>query len=123
MTEAAPPKKRVLFVCVENSNRSQMAEAFARRLGGGRIEAFSAGSHPSGRINPRAVEAMREAGASDPFCKLIECLAYGWRVCLLCLDRDGEVIPWLPLFEWCDSEPPTDPISLEGGMQLRPRTQ
>jgi protein-tyrosine-phosphatase len=54
--------KRVVFVCVENSNRSQMAEAFARMYGGGRVEAFSAGSRPSGRINPRAVEAMRELG-------------------------------------------------------------
>jgi arsenate reductase (thioredoxin) len=53
---------RVLFVCVENSNRSQMAEAFARRHGAGRVEAFSAGSRPSGRVNPRAVEFMREVG-------------------------------------------------------------
>jgi protein-tyrosine-phosphatase len=54
--------KRVLFVCVENSNRSQMAEAFARMHGGGRVEAHSAGSRPSGRVNPKAVEAMRERG-------------------------------------------------------------
>ena len=54
--------KRVVFVCVENSNRSQMAEAFARIHGGGVVEPFSAGSRPSGRINPRAVEAMREVG-------------------------------------------------------------
>jgi arsenate reductase (thioredoxin) len=54
--------KRVIFVCVENSNRSQMAEAFARIHGAGKVEAFSAGSHPSGRINPRAVEATREVG-------------------------------------------------------------
>ena len=54
--------KRVLFVCVENSNRSQMAEAFARIHGGANVEAFSAGSRPSGRVNPRAVEAMREVG-------------------------------------------------------------
>ena len=54
--------KRVLFVCVENSNRSQMAEAFARIHGAGRVEAYSAGSRPSGRINPRAVEAMKEVG-------------------------------------------------------------
>src|SRR5437660_667557 len=53
---------RVLFVCVENSNRSQMAQAFARIHGGGRVEAESAGSRPSGRINPRAIEAMREIG-------------------------------------------------------------
>jgi arsenate reductase len=54
--------KSVLFVCVENSNRSQMAEAFARMHGGGRIQAASAGSRPSGRINPKAIEAMREKG-------------------------------------------------------------
>ena len=54
--------KRVLFVCVENSNRSQMAEAFARMLGGDDIEAMSAGSRPSGRINPRAVAAMAAMG-------------------------------------------------------------
>ncbi len=54
--------KRILFVCVENSNRSQMAEAFARMHGAGKVEAHSAGSRPSGRINPRAVEAMQEVG-------------------------------------------------------------
>lgn len=54
--------QRVLFVCVENSNRSQMAEAFAHMLGGDAVEAYSAGSHPSGVINPKAVEAMRELG-------------------------------------------------------------
>ena len=54
--------KRVVFVCVENSNRSQMAEAFARIHGAGTVEAYSAGSRPSGRINPKAVEAMKEVG-------------------------------------------------------------
>jgi protein-tyrosine-phosphatase len=53
---------RVLFVCVENSNRSQMAEAFARLHGGARVEAWSAGSRPSGRVNPKAIDAMREKG-------------------------------------------------------------
>jgi protein-tyrosine-phosphatase len=55
-------RKRVLFVCVENSNRSQMAEAFARLLGGSGIEAYSAGSRPSGRVNPKAVAAMQSFG-------------------------------------------------------------
>lgn len=55
-------KPRVLFVCVENSCRSQMAEGFARALGAGVLEAFSAGSRPSGQVNPRAVEFMREKG-------------------------------------------------------------
>ena len=54
------PPKRILFVCVENSNRSQMAEAFARIHGGAGVEAYSAGSRPSGRINPKAVAAMKE---------------------------------------------------------------
>ena len=53
-------RKRVLFVCVENSNRSQMAEAFARVHGGDGIEAMSAGSKPSGMINPKAVRFMAE---------------------------------------------------------------
>lgn len=55
-------RKRLLFVCVENSNRSQMAEAFARHLGGDAVEACSAGSRPSGRVNPKAVRAMAELG-------------------------------------------------------------
>lgn len=54
--------KTVLFVCVENSNRSQMAEAFARIHSAGRVQAASAGSKPSGRINPKAIEAMQELG-------------------------------------------------------------
>lgn len=55
-------KKRVLFVCIENANRSQMAEAFAHLHGGAAIEALSAGSEPSGQINPRAVQFMGELG-------------------------------------------------------------
>ena len=54
--------KRVLFVCVENSNRSQMAEAFAHLYGGDKVEALSAGSAPSGQINPNAIRFMAEIG-------------------------------------------------------------
>jgi arsenate reductase len=54
--------KRILFVCVENSNRSQMAEGFARAHGGARVDARSAGSKPSGQINPRAIAFMAERG-------------------------------------------------------------
>jgi protein-tyrosine-phosphatase len=61
MTSGCEPK-RVLFVCVENSNRSQIAEAFARMYGRVGIEAFSAGSRPSGKVNPKAIEFMRELG-------------------------------------------------------------
>ncbi|HEY3277510.1 MAG TPA: arsenate reductase ArsC [Syntrophorhabdaceae bacterium] len=54
-------KKRVLFVCVHNSARSQMAEAFLKSLAGDRFEVVSAGLDP-GPINPLVVEVMREAG-------------------------------------------------------------
>ena len=54
--------KKVLFVCIENSNRSQMAEAFGRIHGQGKVEAYSAGSNASGVINPKAIEAMSEVG-------------------------------------------------------------
>ncbi|MDA4137313.1 MAG: arsenate reductase ArsC [Thaumarchaeota archaeon] len=52
-------KTSILFVCVENAGRSQMAEAFARKYG---LEASSAGTIPSQRVNPVVVEAMREKG-------------------------------------------------------------
>lgn len=55
-------RKRVLFVCVENANRSQMAEAFAQIHGDDAVEAYSAGSRPSGTVSPKAIEAMRELG-------------------------------------------------------------
>jgi arsenate reductase (thioredoxin) len=54
--------KRVLFVCVENSNRSQIAEAFSRMFGGDAVEAYSSGSRPSGMVNPKAIAAMKELG-------------------------------------------------------------
>lgn len=60
--ETTSDVKRILFVCVENSNRSQMAEAFARIRGGEKVEAYSAGSRPSGTVNPKAIKAMRELG-------------------------------------------------------------
>ena len=61
MNEDRPPW-RVLFLCTGNSARSQMAEAFAKMHGGAGIQAFSAGSRPSGRINPKAIAAMQERG-------------------------------------------------------------
>lgn len=54
--------KKILFVCIENSNRSQMAEAFGKIHGKGIIESYSAGSRASGVINPKAIEAMNELG-------------------------------------------------------------
>ena len=54
-------KKKVLFVCVHNSARSQMAEAFLNRICGEHFEAYSAGLEP-GKLNPIVVEAMQEIG-------------------------------------------------------------
>jgi len=51
---------RVLFVCVHNAGRSQMAAALLERLGDGRVDVVSAGSEPADRLNPAVVEAMRE---------------------------------------------------------------
>lgn len=50
---------KAVFVCVENSNRSQMAEAFVRMAG---LDAYSTGSRPSGKVNLKAIAAMQELG-------------------------------------------------------------
>jgi arsenate reductase len=52
----------VLFLCIHNAGRSQMAAGFARSIGGGRVDVFSGGSEPAEHVNPMAVEAMREVG-------------------------------------------------------------
>jgi arsenate reductase len=54
--------KKVLFVCVENSCRSQMAEAFGKMHGKGIIDVYSSGSRPSGIVNPKAIAAMSDIG-------------------------------------------------------------
>ena len=55
-------KPGVLFLCVHNAGRSQMAAGFLRALGGESVEVFSAGSEPAQAVNPAAVEAMAEVG-------------------------------------------------------------
>ncbi|MCP9996858.1 arsenate reductase ArsC [Streptomyces werraensis] len=59
---SASPLASVLFVCVHNAGRSQMAAGFLSHLAGDRVEVRSAGSVPGDRVNPAAVEAMREVG-------------------------------------------------------------
>jgi arsenate reductase len=67
-------KPSVLFVCVHNAGRSQMAAGWLRHLAGDRVEVRSAGSAPAETINPAAVEAMREVGIdiTDQTPKLLE---------------------------------------------------
>jgi arsenate reductase len=89
--------KRVLFVCVENSNRSQVAEAFARRLGGPDVEAWSAGSRPSGTINPKAIRFMDELGMdlrrqSSKSLDAVDGLEFDAVVTMGC----GDACPWVP---------------------------
>ena len=90
-------KKKVLFVCVENSNRSQMAEAFARMHGSNLVDAWSAGSRPSGRINPRAITSMQELGydLSRHASKSLDEIPSGefeYVVTMGC----GDACPWVP---------------------------
>ncbi len=53
---------KIVFLCIENSNRSQMAEAFGHMYAPPGVDVYSAGSAPSGKVNPKAVEAMKELG-------------------------------------------------------------
>lgn len=90
-------KPKLLFVCVENSNRSQMAEAFARIHGKDRVEAYSAGSKPSGEINPKAVAAMKEKGYDltrhgSKSLQEIPQGPYEYVVTMGC----GDACPWIP---------------------------
>ena len=55
-------KRKIVFVCVENARRSQMAEGFAKILGQGKVDVYSAGSRPSGIIDPLVIEIMKEKG-------------------------------------------------------------
>ena len=89
--------KKILFVCIENSNRSQMAEAFARIHGGDDIEPYSAGSKPSGKINPKAIASMNELGydLSAHQSKSLEDIPddkYDAVVTMGC----GDACPWIP---------------------------
>lgn len=88
--------KHVLFVCIENSNRSQMAEGFAHIYGGNQIHAYSAGSRPSGKVNPKAITAMKEIGydLSTHTSKSLEdlpALTYDAVITMGC----GDECPWI----------------------------
>jgi arsenate reductase len=62
MSQTTADKPSVLFVCIHNAGRSQMAAAYARHLSGGAVEVRSAGSAPADQVNPSAVAAMAEEG-------------------------------------------------------------
>lgn len=108
------PSKKILFVCVENSNRSQMSQAFARMLGGDAIEAYSAGSNPSGKINPKAIASMRELGydlsthESKSLKDVEEFAPFDAVVTMGC----GDACPWMPAKKFIDWEIP-DPRNFD----------
>jgi arsenate reductase len=60
--KAGSHRPRILFVCVQNAGRSQMAAGFAAALGRGRVDVLSAGSAPAGSIHPNVIAAMKEVG-------------------------------------------------------------
>ncbi len=55
-------KSKIVFICVENARRSQIAQGFAEAFGQGRVEVYSAGSNPSSQIDPLVIEVMKEKG-------------------------------------------------------------
>lgn len=107
-------KKKLLFVCVENSNRSQMSQAFAAMLGGENIEAHSAGSRPSGIVNPRAIAAMKELGydlsvhESKSLEEVKQYAPFDVVVTMGC----GDACPWMPARRFVDWQIP-DPRQMD----------
>ncbi len=107
--------KKILFVCIENSNRSQMAEAFAKAFGKGMIQAYSAGSVPSGRVNPKAVAYMNEIGydlsshQSKSLDDVKQFSPFDAVVTMGC----GDACPWMPSKTFINWEIP-DPKELNG---------
>jgi arsenate reductase (thioredoxin) len=108
------PKKKLLFVCVENSNRSQMSQAFAIIHGGDEIEAYSAGSKPSGIVNPKAIAAMKELGYdlskhdSKSLQEVEQYAPFDVVVTMGC----GDACPWMPAKKFTDWQIP-DPKYME----------
>ena len=106
-------KKKFLFVCVENSNRSQMSQAFAKILGGEDVEAYSAGSKPSGVVNPKAIAAMKELGYdlsahdSKSLEEVKQFAPFDAVVTMGC----GDACPWMPAKKFVDWEIP-DPRNM-----------
>ncbi len=101
---------KLLFVCIENSNRSQMAQAFANIVGGNEVAAYSAGSKPSGIINPKAIAAMHSIGYnlgvhnSKSLEAVKEYAPFDAVITMGC----GDACPWMPAkhtFDWNIPDP------------------
>ena len=101
-------KKKILFVCIENSNRSQMAQAFATIHGGTQIEAYSAGSKPSGKVNPKAIASMKELGydLSAHSSKSLEEVKVHAPFDAVVTMGCGDACPWMPAKKFIDWQIP-----------------
>ena len=106
--------KKILFVCIENSNRSQMSQAFAKILGGAGVEAYSAGSKPSGIVNPKAIAAMPELGydLSTHDSKSLEEVKANAPFDAVVTMGCGDACPWMPAKQFIDWQIP-DPQHME----------
>ncbi len=106
--------KKILFVCIENSNRSQMAQAFATIYGNEKIEAFSAGSRPGGVVNAKAIAAMKELGYdlgkhhSKSLDEVKNHAPFDAVVTMGC----GDACPWMPAKQHLDWQIP-DPRDMD----------
>ena len=99
MTDTGVRPFRVLFLCTGNSARSQIAEAILNRLGRGRFLAESAGSHPVARVNPLAIEALRDAGiewAGHPPRGMDGLETQAWDFVITVCDKAKESCPLFP---------------------------
>lgn len=108
-------KKKILFVCIENSNRSQMAQAFANIYGKGYVDAFSAGSNPSGKVNEKAIAAMQEIGydLSSHKSKSIKDVEKEAPFDAVITMGCGDACPWMPAKKFIDWDIP-DPRNMDG---------
>ncbi len=107
-------KKKLLFVCIENSNRSQMSQAFAKMIGGADVEAYSAGSKPSGIVNPKAIAAMKELGydlSNHDSKSLDEVKTFAPFDAVVTMGC-GDACPWMPAKKFIDWQIP-DPKNME----------
>ena len=113
-SEKTSEVKKLLFVCIENSNRSQMSQAFAKILGGEQVAAYSAGSKPSGVVNPKAIAAMKELGYdlsihdSKSLDEVKDFAPFDAVVTMGC----GDACPWMPAKQFIDWQIP-DPKHME----------
>jgi len=105
---------KILFVCVQNASRSQMAQGFAETFGKGRVEVYSAGSRPSFHINPLAIEVMKEkdidlSGRRPKGLNDLPSVEMDYLVTMGC-EETCPVVPAKKVIEWQIPDPKGKPI-------------